>query len=80
MALDTFEKLLKQADRLTPDEQLLLATRLIEKARQASKPMTGKDLLKSGVVGMWAKRTDIGNSVTYARKLRTQAQTRNRTS
>lgn len=34
MALDTFEKLLKQADRLTPSEQLLLATRLIEKVRK----------------------------------------------
>ncbi len=45
MALDTFEKLLKQADRLTPNEQLLLATRLIEKVRQVNKPMTGKDLL-----------------------------------
>jgi hypothetical protein len=80
MALDTFEKLLKQADRLTPNEQLLLATRLIEKVRQAAKPMTGKDLLNSDLVGMWAKRTDIGNSLTYARNLREQAQSRRRTS
>ncbi|HXF86064.1 MAG TPA: hypothetical protein VNK49_11815 [Anaerolineales bacterium] len=80
MALDTFEKLLKQADRLTPDEQLLLAARLIEKVRQNTKPMTGKDLLNSGLVGMWAKRTDINNSATYARKLRVQAQSRKRAS
>ncbi len=51
MALDTFEKLLKQADRLTPSEQLLLATRLIEKVRKVNRPMSGKDLLNSGVVG-----------------------------
>lgn len=80
MALDTFEKLLKQADRLTPSEQLLLATRLIEKVRKVNRPMSGKDLLNSGVVGLWAKRKDIGNSLTYAQKLRTQAQTRRRAS
>ncbi|KXK12115.1 MAG: hypothetical protein UZ14_CFX002002469 [Chloroflexi bacterium OLB14] len=70
------KKLLKQADLLTSDQQLLLATRLIERARQASKPMRGKDLLKSGVVGIWAKRTDIDNSAEFARKLRAQAQRR----
>jgi len=80
MALDIFERLLKQADLLTPNQQLLLATRLIEKVRQTNKPMTGKDLLKSGLVGIWADRTDIGNSVTYARKLRAQAQTRRKSS
>ena len=80
MTLDTFERLLKQADNLTPNQQLLLATRLIEKVRQVNKPMTGKDLLKSGLVGIWEDRTDIGDSVTYARKLRTQAQTRRKSS
>lgn len=78
MTLDTLERLLKQADRLSPNEQLLLATRLIERVRQVNKPMTGKDLLKSGLVGMWAKRKDLGDSVTFARKLRSQAQTRRR--
>ncbi|GAB4505732.1 MAG: hypothetical protein Fur0043_27300 [Anaerolineales bacterium] len=76
MTLDTVERLLKQADNLTPSQQLLLASRLIEKVRQTNKPMKGKELLKSGLFGMWADRTDIGDSVTYARKLRKQAQTR----
>lgn len=80
MALDTFEKLLKQADRLTPSVELLLATRLIEKVRKVNRPMSGKDLLNSGVVGLWAKRKDIGNSLTYAQKIRAQAQTRRRAS
>jgi hypothetical protein len=78
MALDTLEKLLKQADRLTPDEQLLLASRLIERVRQVNKPLTGKDLLNSRLVGMWAKRKDIGDSITFARTLRKQAQSRGR--
>ena len=78
MALETLEKLLKQADRLTPNEQLLLASRLIERVRQVNKPLTGKELLNSGLVGIWAKRKDIGDSVTFARKLRAQAQSRGR--
>lgn len=76
MALDTLERLLKQADHLTADEQLLLAARLIERVRQVHRPMTGKDLLNSGLVGVWAKRKDIGDSANYARKLRTKAQSR----
>ena len=80
MTVDTLEKLLKQANHLTPNEQLLLAARLIERVRQVNKPMTGKDLLNSGLVGMWARRKDIGDSMTYARKLRAQAQTRRETS
>lgn len=78
MALETLEKLLKQADRLTPNEQLLLASRLIERVRQVNKPLTGKELLNSGLVGIWAKRKDIGDSVAFARKLRAQAQSRGR--
>jgi hypothetical protein len=80
MALETLEKLLKQADRLTPNEQLLLATRLIERARQSVKPMKASDLLKSGLVGVWSKRQDIGDSIVFARELRAQAQTRSRAS
>lgn len=76
MALDTLEKLLKQADRLTPNEQLLLASRLIERVRYVNKPLTGKLMLKSRLVGMWAKRKDIGDSIAFARKLRAQAQSR----
>jgi hypothetical protein len=44
------------------------------------KPRTGKELLDalvaSGFVGAWADRTDIGDSVEYARQLRRQAERR----
>jgi hypothetical protein len=43
-----------------------------------SATITAAALLKSGLVGMWADRTDIGDSRDYARKLREQAQTRRR--
>lgn len=46
----------------------------------ASKPATisAADLLQSGLVGMWADRTDIADSREYARRLRDEAQTRRR--
>lgn len=38
--------------------------------------MTARDLLNSGLVGMWADREDIGDSSEFARKLREKAQKR----
>lgn len=34
---------------------------------------TAQDLLNSEIVGMWADRTDISDSVEFARELREQA-------
>ncbi len=42
----------------------------------AEKFMTGADLLKSGLVGMWAERKDIGESLEFARQLRQKAEKR----
>jgi hypothetical protein len=36
---------------------------------------TAADLLQSGLIGLWADRTDIGDSRDYARELRERAQT-----
>lgn len=38
--------------------------------------LTAKALLNSGLVGLWADRTDITDSAAYARQLREQAQRR----
>jgi hypothetical protein len=38
--------------------------------------LLASDLLASGLVGMWADRTDIADSRAFARRLREQAQTR----
>ncbi len=38
--------------------------------------LSASDLLNSGLVGMWAARSDIGDSREFARRLREQAQTR----
>jgi hypothetical protein len=38
--------------------------------------MTAADLLNSDLVGLWADRTDIGDSREFARRLREKAQTR----
>jgi hypothetical protein len=45
---------------------------------ERKRPMTGKDLLESGLIGLWKDRTDIADSAQYARQLRQQAQTRRR--
>lgn len=54
---------------------------LIEDLVPTPHPRNGAELLalleKEGIVGMWADRTDIGDSAEYARKLRKQAETRN---
>ena len=46
------------------------------------KPTTGKALyealLESGMIGAWKDRTDIGDTLEYARELRRHANTRHR--
>lgn len=37
---------------------------------------TGEDLSRSGLVGAWADRQDLGNRHDFARQLRRQAETR----
>jgi hypothetical protein len=40
------------------------------------KNLTARDLLQSELVGLWADRSDIGDSLSYARQLRQQAEHR----
>lgn len=47
--------------------------------RARKKKMTARALLNSGIVGIWKDRTDIVDSVAFARQLREQAQTRTQT-
>jgi hypothetical protein len=41
-----------------------------------SRQLTARRLLRSKIVGMWADRQDIGDSPTFARQLRYQAEHR----
>ena len=38
--------------------------------------LTVRQLRRSGLIGLWKDRDDLGDSVTYARQLREQAQRR----
>jgi hypothetical protein len=49
-----------------------------EPAPEKKATLTAADLLQSGLVGMWADRTDIGDTREFARRLRARAQTRRR--
>jgi len=40
--------------------------------------LTARQLLDSGLIGLWQDRTDIVDSAVYARQLREQAQRRQR--
>lgn len=41
--------------------------------RPARARLTARELLNSGLIGLWKERDDIGDSVDYARQLRGQA-------
>lgn len=50
---------------------------LIEPEKQGTDEcLTARELLDSGLAGIWKDRTDISDSATYARQLREQAQRR----
>lgn len=48
-----------------------------EETRTPSRlPLTARELAASGLVGLWADRTDLPDSPEYARQLRRQAEQR----
>ncbi len=69
---------------ITPDGQLeiVLPSDLspgpveVEIRREAIDGLTLGEILDSGLVGLWADRTDIQDSVMYARELRRRASRR----
>jgi hypothetical protein len=46
------------------------------KAQPHSRDLTARELLRSGLVGLWADREDIGDGTEFARLLRRQAEHR----
>lgn len=49
-----------------------------ERAGLGPRELTARALLQSGVVGLWADREDIGDSLDFARRLRQEAERRRR--
>ena len=80
MTTDISEQAVLDALHRVPEErwgevlQFLDGLRATEPAEpQPSQILTGKDLAGSDLIGIWADRTDIGDSREYARRLREQA-------
>ena len=48
----------------------------LERAPSHTQPLTAADVLQSELVGLWADRSDIDDSATFARQLRHQAEHR----
>lgn len=67
----------KTTDSQAPPEE---RTAVLPTAEHDGKPTTGKELLealvKSGFIGAWKDRTDIGDSVEFAQRLRRRAEHR----
>jgi hypothetical protein len=83
MANDISEQAILDALHQVPQERWNLVLTFIESLRAGEESasagkrrMTGADLLNSDLVGLWADRTDIGDSREFARRLREKAQTR----
>jgi hypothetical protein len=71
------------AIQLVPTERwgdVLQAIESLQPQSAASAPsvQTGADLRGSDLIGIWADRTDLGNAREFARRLRHDAQQRNR--
>jgi len=84
----TQQQLLEELQDLEPNrwfEVLDFIGFLKERARREQagpdpQQLTARALLQSEVVGLWADREDIGNSLDFARQLRHQAERRRRSS
>jgi len=78
------EQILDQLQELDPAEwqEVLdfigyLKYRQVERREHPHRAeMTARDLLESGLVGMWADRDDIEDSLAFARRLRREAERR----
>ncbi len=46
----------------------------VARAQSPHRELTARDLLQSGLVGLWANRQDIGDSLSFARRIREQAE------
>jgi hypothetical protein len=80
MSTDINEQAILHALHRVPQErwgdvlQFLNSLSTPEPADPHSRPvLTGKDLAGSDLIGIWADRTDIGDSREYARQLREKA-------
>jgi hypothetical protein len=87
MTTKALQSLIDKATALSPDLQERFAQQWLAELEDEqpweealARPQGGNgtfaDLLKSGLVGIWKDRTDIGDSLDFARELRKQAETR----
>ena len=65
-----------RSNKLKPGTKAELIVLVEPVENSVERSMTGSDLLKSGLVGMWAERKDIGDSLEFARELRKEAEKR----
>ena len=67
-----------RSNKLKPGTKAELIVLVEPVDNSVERSMTGSDLLRSGLVGMWAERKDIDDSLEFARELRKEAEKRSR--
>jgi hypothetical protein len=58
------------------DEQVEVILLTPSATNQVQRPLTARELRRSGLIGLWKNRKDIQDSAAYARQLRAQNQSR----
>ncbi len=77
MSMAVSEQSILDAFRQVPEERWGEVLRFLDSLSEAAPAIcTGTDLTKSGCVGLWSDRDDLGTSQEFARRLRQQAEAR----
>jgi hypothetical protein len=64
-----------EGGELPPDGTRVQITVIGDKTQEV-RGISGKELLESGIVGIWADRDDIGDTATFAEELRRRSEKR----
>jgi hypothetical protein len=76
MAMAVTEQAILDALHQIPEERWGEVLRWLDGLKGSAPIRTADDLVRSELVGLWAERTDIGDSREFARRLRSEAETR----
>jgi hypothetical protein len=76
----TEQQIMQALHRLPPNhwQAVLNFIEVLNSNCQATPAMTARQLLDSELIGLWEERTDIPDSLSYARRLREQVQDRSK--
>jgi hypothetical protein len=72
------EETILHALRRVPEDRWNAVLQFLETLENPAPIRTSSDLLQSDLIGLWADRDDLGDSREFARRLRQEAERRDR--